>query len=207
MRCIILTEEPGWEELFANKEEFVELHQVASAEAFNQADGDVYFDFRDEAWDPPSWSLLRGRPVFISGITGTLKNHQCTPNIIRLNTWPGMLQRPLMECVADESIRAKAQTVLGGLNKKADWLPDTPGMVSPRVLSMIINEAWFAYGEKVSSKEDIDTAMKLGTNYPLGPFAWGEKIGLDKICRLLSVLAMENDRYQVAPLLLREVGL
>jgi len=72
---------------------------------------------------------------------------------------------------------------------------------------MIINEAWFAFGEKVSSKKDIDTAMKLGTNYPLGPFAWGEKIGLHKICRLLSVLAMENDRYQVAPLLLREVGL
>jgi 3-hydroxybutyryl-CoA dehydrogenase len=207
MRCIIIAEVPGWEELFVNKEEFVELHEVASAEAFSQADGDAYFDFRDEAWDPPSWPLLRDRPVFISGVTGTLSNHQSTPNIIRLNTWPGMLQRAIMECVAGEYIRPKAEYVLMALKKKADWLPDTPGMVSPRVLSMIINEAWFAYGENVSSKKDIDTAMKLGTNYPLGPFAWGEKIGLQKICRLLSVLAMENDRYQVAPSLLREVGL
>ena len=48
--------------------------------------------------------------------------------------------------------------------------PDIPGFISARVVSMIINEAYFALEEEVSSKEEIDTAMKLGTNYPYGPF-------------------------------------
>ena len=42
---------------------------------------------------------------------------------------------------------------------------------------MIINEAFLALQEGVSTKEEINTAMKLGTNYPLGPFEWVEKIG------------------------------
>jgi 3-hydroxybutyryl-CoA dehydrogenase len=72
---------------------------------------------------------------------------------------------------------------------------------------MIINEAWFAWGEKISSKQDIDTAMKLGTNYPMGPFEWGEKIGLHRVCHLLSELSLESGRYNIAPSLLIEVGL
>jgi 3-hydroxybutyryl-CoA dehydrogenase len=207
MRCIILAEDQVWKELFEDKEEIVELHEVDSAEAFSQADGDVFFDFRDEAWDPPSWPLQTLHPVFIAGITGTLKEHHCPQHFIRLNTWPGMLSRAYMECVASETIRPEAEKVLKVLHKKVEWLPDTPGMVSPKVLSMIINEAWFAFEEGVSTKNDIDTAMKLGTNYPLGPFAWGNQIGLHRVCRLLSVLAAENERYRVATSLLMEVGL
>ncbi len=79
-------------------------------------------------------------------------------------------------------------------------------MVSPRVISMIVNEAWFALQEGVSSREEIDIAMQLGTNYPYGPFAWGEKIGLKKIVSLLTRLSAQNPRYQVADLLLQEVS-
>jgi 3-hydroxybutyryl-CoA dehydrogenase len=48
--------------------------------------------------------------------------------------------------------------------------------------------------------------MQLGTNYPYGPFAWGEKIGLKKIVSLLNRLATLNPRYEVADLLLQEVS-
>jgi 3-hydroxybutyryl-CoA dehydrogenase len=136
-----------------------------------------------------------------------LDSHTSAPNFIRINAWPGMLKRGRMECVANAEIRGEAEKVLGFLHKKVDWLPDTPGMVFPRVISMIINEAWFAWGEGVSSKAEIDTAMQLGTNYPLGPFAWGDLIGLNRICHLLSVLAEKDDRYRIAPALLQEVGL
>ncbi len=207
MRCIILADDPGWEELFEDKEAFVELRTVSTAEEFRQAEGEAHFDFRDEAWDSSCWPLEKNKPVFVAGVTGTLTAHHAPGNIIRINAWPGMLKRPLMECVAGENIRPVAEEILGNLAKKANWLPDTPGMVSPRVLSMIINEAWYAWGEGVSSKTDIDTAMQLGTNYPLGPFAWGEKIDLHRVCRLLSVLSVENDRYSIAPALLKEVGL
>ncbi len=47
-------------------------------------------------------------------------------------------------------------------------------------MAMIINEAWHALAEEVSTKNEIDTAMKLGTNYPYGPFEWAEKIGLGR---------------------------
>ncbi len=207
MRCIILADDPGWEVLFEDNEAFVELHTVSTGDEFRQAEGEAHFDFRDEAWDTSCWPLENNRPVFVSGVTGTLTAHLAPENIIRINAWPGMLKRPLMECVAGENIRPAAELILGSLARKAKWLPDTPGMVSPRVLSMIINEAWYAWGEWVSSKTDIDTAMQLGTNYPLGPFAWGEKIGLHRVCRLLSVLSEENDRYSIAPALSKEVGL
>ena len=56
-----------------------------------------------------------------------------------------------------------------------------PGFITARVIAMIINEAFFALQENVSSKEEIDTAMRLGTNYPYGPFEWTKLIGIDKI--------------------------
>ena len=207
MRCIILADDPGWEELFEDKQALVELHAVSSVDEFSQAEGAAYFDFRDEAWESSAWPGGNNKPVFVAGVTGTLKAHHTGTNIIRLNTWPGMLKRSRLECVGDENIRPAAEEVLEKLGKQSDWLPDIPGMVSPRVLSMIINEAWYAWGEGVSSKTDIDTAMQLGTNYPLGPFAWGEKIGLHRVCRLLSVLSGDNERYSIAPSLLKEVGL
>jgi 3-hydroxybutyryl-CoA dehydrogenase len=69
---------------------------------------------------------------------------------------------------------------------------------------MIINEAYFTLDEKVSSKNEIDTAMKLGTNYPYGPFEWSEKIGLKKVYELLTTLSHSHSRYEPAALLKKE---
>jgi 3-hydroxybutyryl-CoA dehydrogenase len=78
-------------------------------------------------------------------------------------------------------------------------------MIAARVISMIINEAYFALGDKISTKEQIDIAMKLGTNYPYGPFEWSEKIGLQKIYALLKKLREKERRYDIAPLLDEEI--
>ena len=64
---------------------------------------------------------------------------------------------------------------------------------------MIINEAWFSLAENISTREEIDTAMKLGTNYPYGPFEWGDKIGLDRVSALLNELHKTDTRYSIAP--------
>jgi 3-hydroxybutyryl-CoA dehydrogenase len=56
----------------------------------------------------------------------------------------------------------------------------------------------------VSTKKETDIAMKLGTNYPYGPFEWAEKIGLKNIAALLTALCKEENRYQPSPLLLKE---
>ena len=85
--------------------------------------------------------------------------------------------------------------------KRLLLVEDEPGLVSARVLSMIINEAYFALGENVSTIPEIDLAMKLGTNYSLGPFEWQDRIGIENIYLLLKKLSETSKRYLIAPLL------
>lgn len=123
----------------------------------------------------------------------------------RINAWPTFLRSSLIEasCLS-EGLKVKAVQVLGIFNKQPEWLTDEAGFVTPRIISMIINEAYFALSEGVSTKEEIDTAMKLGTAYPYGPFEWAQKIGLDKIANLLTHLSRSEKRYTPSDLLLEE---
>ena len=81
-------------------------------------------------------------------------------------------------------------------------VPDIQGLVLGRILAMLVNEAASALMEGVASVEDIDAAMKLGVNYPEGPLAWGDKIGLDVIRDiLLNLFSLYGERYMPMPLL------
>ena len=88
--------------------------------------------------------------------------------------------------------------VLNALNKKYIACVDEPGFISARIIAMIINEAYMAKEEGVSTEEEIDIAMKLGTNYPYGPFEWAKKIGIQSIHQLLTTLAKNDVRYTTA---------
>ncbi len=72
-----------------------------------------------------------------------------------------------------------------------------------RVVCGIINEAAFALGERVASAADIDTAMRLGVNYPQGPLEWANKLGLPLVLEMLEHLYdfYHEERYRAAPLL------
>ncbi len=108
----------------------------------------------------------------------------------------------------DPEALAKAKNLFQSLQVKAYEITDTPGLVLPRVLAMLVNEAASAVMEGVASPEDIDTAMKLGTNYPEGPLAWADKIGIDVICQILDTLVNEyfEDRYRPVLLLKQMAG-
>jgi 3-hydroxybutyryl-CoA dehydrogenase len=75
--------------------------------------------------------------------------------------------------------------------------------IAGRILATVVNEAASAVGEGVAAPEAIDTAMRLGANYPSGPLEWGERIGLVRVVRTLEGLhaAVPDGRYRVAPLL------
>jgi 3-hydroxybutyryl-CoA dehydrogenase len=75
--------------------------------------------------------------------------------------------------------------------------------VEARILATIVNEAASAVAEGVASPEGIDTAMRLGTNWPEGPLAWGERIGLASVLHTLDALhaAVPDGRYRATPLL------
>jgi 3-hydroxybutyryl-CoA dehydrogenase len=80
---------------------------------------------------------------------------------------------------------------------------DRAGFIVNRILLPMINEAVFVLDEKLASAEDIDKAMKLGTNQPLGPLALADLIGLDVTLDVLNVLYREfgDPKFRPAPLL------
>lgn len=165
---------------------------------------DAYFDLCYEE-EGPAFSWVHHQPIFVNALS--LTRESLPENAIRINGWNGFLERKIWELGNDHpSHRAKAQMVLDIIKQEYTWVPNEPGLVAARVIAMIVNEAFFAFGDGISSKADMDTAMKLGTNYPLGPFEWADKIGLPKILKLLQTLEKEQPRYQPAPELVREAN-
>jgi 3-hydroxybutyryl-CoA dehydrogenase len=103
----------------------------------------------------------------------------------------------------DPSTLGKAQKFFASLGLETAVVADSVGLVLPRIVCCLVNEAAYALMENVAQPRDIDTAMKLGTNYPYGPLEWGDLIGLDVVLAVLRGLYDEygDDRYRPAPLL------
>jgi len=80
---------------------------------------------------------------------------------------------------------------------------DFPGFIVNRILIPMLNEACFAVMEGLASGQDIDTAMKLGTNQPMGPLQLADFIGLDTVLSIAEVLhrGLGDDKYRPCPLL------
>ena len=89
------------------------------------------------------------------------------------------------------------------LDKTTIESSDLPGFVVNRILVPMINEACFALMEGTASVEDIDTAMKLGANHPMGPFALADLIGLDVCLAIMETLqaGFGDPKYRPCPLL------
>ena len=85
---------------------------------------------------------------------------------------------------------------------------DYPGFVSNRILMPMINEAVFALMEGVSTREGIDSVMKLGMAHPMGPLTLADLIGLDVCLEVMNVLhtGLGDSKYRPCPLLRRMVA-
>lgn len=93
------------------------------------------------------------------------------------------------------------------LGKTPVEVAEAPGFVVNRILVPMINEAAFILQEGIASVEDIDTAMKLGANHPMGPLALGDLIGLDIVVAIMDVLFNEthDSKYRCCTLLRKMV--
>lgn len=96
----------------------------------------------------------------------------------------------------------RAVSLLQHVGFTVERVEDRVGLVQLRVLSTIINEAAFAVLEGVATPSDIDQAMKLGTNYPKGPLAWADEIGLPVIMLVLDGLYREYQQERYRPCVL-----
>ncbi|MEO8711690.1 MAG: 3-hydroxyacyl-CoA dehydrogenase family protein [Parafilimonas sp.] len=164
----------------------------------------AYFDlsFNDTVFSDTEF--IDDKPVFVHAVNCVCKEIN-KPNYIRLNAWNGFLNREVTELAcSNDAIKKIAEDIFNKLNWRFAWTADDYGFIAARIIAMIINEAYYALEENVSTKEQIDIAMKLGTNYPYGPFEWSEKIGLKNILHLLQKLAAQNKRYSISSLLVQE---
>ncbi len=112
---------------------------------------------------------------------------------------------------ADQCSPAARDAIAGVLQAagyRVTLLRDVPGMAVMRTVAMLANEAADAVNQGVCSAADADLAMQKGVNYPLGPLAWAERLGVDKLLRVLQNLGAEygEDRYRVSPPLRRVVA-
>jgi 3-hydroxybutyryl-CoA dehydrogenase len=154
----------------------------------------------------PKGAILVSSSVTVSAQeqAGWIKHPE---RLLGLAALPSFSGRPLVElapCVeTSDPAMVQATRFFAALGKEIAVVQDRVGLVTPRVVCAIINEACFAVGEQIASAADIDTAMKLGTNYPQGPIEWGNTIGFAHVAAVLEALQRDlgDDRYRIAPVL------
>lgn len=180
----------------------------------NLANQQIIFDFLVSN-KPESISAYRKQaaPVFVNtcmvnlaSMLRPMENTVYGP-VFGFNGFPTMFNREFLEvALANRNDEPALKTICDELNTRYLLVEDRVGLVTPRVISMIINEAYYTVQEGTATREDIDLAMKLGTNYPYGPFEWCSKIGLKNIYELLEALYEDtkDERYKISALMKKE---
>ena len=207
MKIVVITDDNLKKELIAqglNESAKIEWsHDIENISKNPTACVDLLFD-TDREKRKELLTKIAADTVIVNDVTGSTEN--LPANFIRINGWPTFLKRGITEASCNnEAVKEKAEKVFSFFNKKIEWVPDIHGFITPRVICTIINEAYFSLEDNVSSREEIDTAMKLGTNYPYGPFEWSRLIGIQNVYSLLSILNKANTRYAVCDLLKKEL--
>ena len=178
------------------------------------SDNELTFDFLTSA-RPESFSMYASKPVivFLNSWKVNLaalarpEKHPLQCTVFGFNGFPTMFNRDVLEVsVLRSDDKAQLKKVCEALKTEFLLVDDRVGFVTPRVICMIINEAYYTVQEGTASRNDIDLAMKLGTNYPYGPFEWCEKIGLKNVYRLLEAVYddTKDERYKVSGLMKKE---
>jgi 3-hydroxybutyryl-CoA dehydrogenase len=175
---------------------------------------DITFDFIIDE-EPQEFGIYAGKSVVVFLNTCKISlaellysaEEKPTCTLIGFNGLPTLFNREVLEvALARAEDAEKLKAICASLNTSYTRVDDRVGMMTPRVICMIINEAYYTVQEGTASREDIDLAMKLGTNYPYGPFEWCKRIGVKHVYELLDALYDDtrDERYKICPLLKKE---
>jgi 3-hydroxybutyryl-CoA dehydrogenase len=140
----------------------------------------------------------------ITRIAATVPNPERVIGMHFMNPVPVMQLVEIIRGVqTSDATYATTRALAERMGKTTVLSKDLPGFIVNRILIPMLNEACFALQEGLASAEDIDTAMKLGTNVPMGPLTLADFIGLDTCLSIAEVLhkGLGEDKYRPAPLL------
>ncbi len=146
--------------------------------------------------------------ISISEIATSTKRPTKVIGMHFMNPVPAM---PLVEIIVGKNTSRATLSTIKQLSKQCKKTSvvakDAPGFISNRILVPMINEAIFCLQEKIGTKEDIDTTMKLGMHHPMGPLELADFIGLDTLLEIQEILykGFKNAKYRPAPLLKKMV--
>jgi 3-hydroxybutyryl-CoA dehydrogenase len=138
---------------------------------------------------------------------GAAVNQEIKSSLFGFAGLPTFLDRTILETsLYKVDQKSKLEDICKKLNTEFQIVKDSVGLVTPRVICMIINEAYCTVEEGTATREDIDLAMKLGTNYPFGPFEWAKKIGIRNVYEVLNAVYEDtkDERYRICSLLKKE---
>ena len=140
----------------------------------------------------------------ITKLAASVENSERVIGMHFMNPVPVMqLVEIIRGAQTSDATYAECKALAEKMGKTTVLSKDMPGFIVNRILIPMINEACFALQEGLASAEDIDTAMKLGTNVPMGPLTLADFIGLDTCLYIAEVLhkGLGEDKYRPAPLL------
>jgi len=187
------------------KHRYTHLHHVQSDERLDDVvvETTILFDVGDGVSDRAQTiceleaRLSKQAVIFIDAYTtpiGALGTRvQAPARLAAYGILSSLQNQHVVEIVdaeaTDEETLAVAQEFFAALGKRTMLVGDYAALFLGRLVGSIVNEAVYAVQEGVANADDVDTAMRLGTNYPIGPIAWGREIGGARIARMLTQLA------------------
>ena len=171
----------------------------------------VVFDFllQDEPEHISFYADKKGLVVFCNSVKIQLaalvqNTKELACELIGFNGLPSMINRQYLEVsLLHAHTVTKLEEICKELGTEYLVVEDRAGLVTPRIICMIINEACYTLQEGTATVRDIDLGMKLGTNYPFGPFEWATKIGVRNVYETLEAVYNDtkDERYKICSLL------